>query len=82
MKGKSLITILGGILLAIISIFMFRLGDIVYGIAAAIVALVLLYLGLIRNRHKQPAYKDFNQSHINSHFNISGSDKYDKQNKN
>jgi len=71
MKGKSIITILGGIGLSLVAFSMFKNHDMLYGFATALIAVVLFYFGF-KNRYKEPAYKNYDQS-VNSHFNISGS---------
>ncbi len=79
MKGKSITMTIGGIIVGIFAFSLFQIGDIFYGVAATLCALVLLYYGLIRKKHKNEGYKNVEHS-VNSSFNLSGSKDPNKKN--
>lgn len=75
MKGKSIIMILGGIVIAIAAFALLKSGDIIYGVGTGLIAVALLFFGF-KNKNKRPEY-NINKNSIDNNFNISGSDRND-----
>lgn len=76
MKLPSILLILSGIFLAILSFFIFKKGDIIYGISSVIFSLILLYFGIFKRKYRKPDY-GFKPS-VDNYINISGSKKNDE----